>query len=212
MDWLIDLARTNFVPPWLLHGPIVAFLVSMFFPVFGVVLLIRGIMEHKLYLTLYLGFWLGEGVCLAAIQTLGSIILDGQTPNAFYTELWFYVVLFVPIFVVSIIGLRRIAKDAEKQNRPKEVSDSPSEKYHLNFGFPLGICLTVLVVICAVFLGGPLWVYPAGIAVFVIWFYAVIIVDGKKAVPQTMQQWYGKVILGVLLLSLCAPAAFSFVT
>src|SRR5688500_16914913 len=120
MDLLRDLFGSHFVLPiWLLWHPILAGLISALLYV-GPPLVYRVKEEGEFYFGVYAAF-IAAGICVAILSAIASILMDGQTPEAIYTQLWFYPVLMVPIWFACVKFKKWEAGKAEEKNRPVEV-------------------------------------------------------------------------------------------
>jgi len=206
MDWL----SYHFVFPWYTVGneymrPAVAFLASL--TPTGIVLLIRWVHEGFPYLGKYVAFWLGEGFCFAILNALVAIALDGQTPHAFYTQVWFYIAVALISYPIVARLTYREAKKARAKSRPEKVDNAVSEKTHGYFTLEVVIWATVCLSVLAIF-QAPLWIWVIAVPTAAVWAYFFLVRDAKVPVPQSWQEWTGRhpVFLFALWLVLASVA------
>lgn len=192
MDWFWDILTTNVVLPfWLLWSPVLSAVVSAF-AYTGIVVLVRVLWSHKFYFGYYLSFVIA-GIGIAILSAIASIVLDGHTPQAIYTQIWFYPAFIVPVWFGTIKFKKAEAEAHEKKNRPKAVRKLLDEITHTYWAFPYVVgllfwfgCLAVDVLF---FWDNhhleTLWlILPVGA-----FWVAALIKDSGRPVPVSMEEW-----------------------
>ncbi|HVT00914.1 MAG TPA: hypothetical protein VHE53_01605 [Patescibacteria group bacterium] len=193
---------------WLLWNPIIAGLISGLIYV-GPTLVYRKIREGKFYFGLYASFPVA-GVAIAIISGLASSVMHGHTPQAFYTTVWFQLLLGIVTYALCIFFKKVEADDHERKKRPVEIRHLPSEKTHTYQGFPYLITLILWLALFAVDVllsGHHLEEIGVAFVVAAVWIYVMLFIDGKKEVPKSLAEWQQ---VWPRLWTLCLAVALTF--
>ena len=193
MDSIVDTLRTNYVPFWL-HWSTLAAVGLGWFSYLGVVLLLRVLLEGKLYFGPYLAFPVG-GFCLGVLFGLAKLVLNGATPQAFYTELWFYALLGIATYIGVVLFKWGEAKTHEQKNhRPADIRKQPSERGHTYWALPF----LMVWVVWFVFLAGDVVLFwddkslveiITGLIVGAFMIVGVAVLDKDRPFPQSLEEW-----------------------
>ncbi len=177
---------------WLLWNPVVAGIISGVIYV-GPTLVQRKVKEGKFYLGPYASFPVA-GFAIAIISGLASSVMHGHTPQAFYTTVWFQLLLGIVVYAACIFFKKVEADDHERKKRPVEIRHLPSEKTHTYQGFPYLIALIIwlLCFVVDVLLSWHdkhLGEVAIAVVVAAAWIVVMVKVDGSKAIPQSLAEW-----------------------
>lgn len=216
LGWALKVSGVSlhFVVPWLVESwirntELTAFLVSLAFPALGAMTFVRLVTERKFYFGEYVAFWLGTGLAHAILMGIAAHLLNGTTPQSFYTEPWFYLVVYGPIYAALVYGSRIVAKQNEAKKRPLSISKLWSERYYTYVGMPLTMCLTFQLIPIAIdhYERFTLVFGVVVLASMTAWAYAFWR-DGTKPVPLNYEQWSKFITFSVVFIYLGFGLAF----
>jgi hypothetical protein len=211
MDWLIDLATTHWVPPWWTHGYLVGSLFS-FAAGMGLLQLLRWKRDpkRKMYLTPWVASWIGELICFPALMGYVAEVYDHETPEGFYTQVWFYVVLFLIVYPTMVLAAKARAKQEEADGRDPVISTWPSERFHTYGMFPVMICMLAWSIFPTVHYH-PWDIIQHAVPFAVIWAVAFLIDEHKEDRPKSVEDWTSRFFvtttIGVIAYRLVASYA-----